>query len=194
MRELKAQTGVPARALEFLIFTACRTGDIIGQRGVDDKPPLKWEHINLGEKLWTIPKPKGQGEHAMPHIVPLARPVVALLEEIKALKLSEIVFPSLQRPRHPLDKRAMWHLLGSMGYKRHRPRLSASASKHGAEEQTNFETKVVEAVLAHGKIADKLEAAYRRGDFFEKRVKLMDAWAEYRHAWRGRTAKVIPLR
>jgi integrase len=192
MPKLRQAEGVAARALEFLILNACRTGDIIGNDR-DDRPPMRWIDVDLELQLWTIPKTKTDVEH----VVPLTDSAVALLEEIKALKLTgEIVFPATTRWNNsrgePMSNGAMLALLR---------RLGANVTTHGfratfktwAEQETNFETKVIEAVLAHGIISSKLEAAYRRGDFFEKRKRLMAAWASFLTA-APTGAKVVALR
>jgi integrase len=188
--ELRQQSGVAARALEFVILTSCRTGDVIGVAGVADKPPLLWEHIDTG--LWTIPKTK----NGSAHLVPLNDAALAVLAQMRELRLDQtIVFPSLDRPARAMSHLAMAMVLKRMGYR-------GVSTVHGmravfktwASEQTNFQREVIEAVLAHGVISDKLEAAYRRGDFFDKRRLLMDAWARYCSSGEQRVGKVRALR
>lgn len=178
-----------ARALELLILCAVRTGDIIGNDR-DDKPPLRWPHIDLKERLWTVPSTKTDTEHR----VPLPHAAVRLLSDMKALELGDIVFPGM-KDGQPLSNMAMLNLIGRMNGDRARsgqtryldPRQdNADVTPHGfrstfrdwAAERTNFPTEVVDMALAHA-IDDKVEAAYRRGDLFDKRRRLMDAWAEF---------------
>jgi integrase len=173
MDALRQRNSIATRALEFLILTGVRTGDIIGNDR-EDAPPMMWSHVDLGARVWTIPKTKTGAEHK----VPLSGAAVAVLAEMKALGLGKIVFPSIDRPGHPLSNGAMLAVLKRMG----RGDLTAhgfrATFKTWASERTTFPREVVEAALAHA-ISDKLEAAYRRGDFFEKRRRLMGAWAEY---------------
>ena len=184
MPKLRAQEGIAARALEFLILTATRTGDIIGGKRKDEFGRtisvgyMTWEHVDLDGRIWTIPRTKNGSEHK----VPLSRAAVAVLEDIKALGLGgDIVFPSTDKPGEPLSDAGMSSVLDRMGaeFETFTPHGFRATFKTWACEQTNAQKEVVEAVLAHGVISDKLEAAYRRGDFFEKRKRLMSVWAEF---------------
>jgi integrase len=166
---LRGREDVVARALEFAILTACRTGDIRGQDRAD-APPMLWSHVNLEGAIWTIPATKNGKEHR----IPLSSAAVALLERIR--REGGIVFPG-QRPDKPLSKGALLQLLAEMG--RYVTVHGFRASfKTWASERTNFAREVVEAALAHTP-NDPLEAAYRRGDLVDKRRKLMEAWAVY---------------
>jgi integrase len=110
MVELRKEQGVAARALEFTIFTAVRTGDIIGQAS-ENAPPMRWEHVDLDARLWTIPKTKNGSEHR----VPLSAPAIALLENIKPFADgSGIVFPGDRRGR-PLSNTTMRRVLHRIG-------------------------------------------------------------------------------
>jgi integrase len=191
--ELQAQTGVAARALEFLILNVCRTADVIGVRGREDKPPLRWSDIDFKECVWTIPKSKAS---AMAHKKPLAARSMAILAELRRYKLDDkIVFPSLDRPGQALSASAMRSTL-------RKAMERADLSVHGfratfktwAGEDTPTPIEVIESSLAHGVISDKVEAAYRRADFFDKRRKLMELWAEYAGSGGERTGNVVPMR
>jgi integrase len=189
MNELRKQGGVAARALEFTILCAVRTGDVIGSNR-DDAPPMRWSHVDLNAATWTIPKTKSGSEHKVP--LPLA--AAGLLRVIGKHRLGEIVFPSPNSPSRPLGNGAMLTLLDRMGSR------YAGLTVHGfratfktwASERTNFPREVAEAALAHA-ISDQLEAAYRRGDFFDKRRRLMNAWAEYCASPASKSGKVISL-
>jgi integrase len=145
-----------ARALRFLILTASRTGEVIG---------ATWGEIDLAAKLWTIPghRMKGGREHR----VPLSPAAMALLGS--SSRNGERLFP--------IGPRAMARSLA---------KLRGDITVHGfrssfrdwAAEQTSFPNHVVERALAHA-IPNAVEAAYRRGDLFEKRRKLMEAWAQF---------------
>jgi integrase len=165
---LRGQEGVAARALEFLILTASRTGEVIGAR---------WDEFDVGAKLWTVPaeRMKARKEHR----VPLSGRALAIVEEMKAARMNdhEFVFPGGRRGR-PLSNMAMLKVLERMG----RHGLTAhgfrSSFRDWAAEQTHFPAEVAEMALAHT-VSDKVEAAYRRGDLVQKRRELMEAWARY---------------
>jgi integrase len=163
---LRGQEAIAAWALEFLILTAARTGELIGAR---------WEEVDFDEKVWTVPATRMKSGRE--HRVPLVPAAVAVLEKMKECRESEFVFPGGKRGR-PLSNMAMLKLLGRMG----RGDLTAhgfrSTFRDWAAERTNFPREVAEAALAHT-LGDKVEAAYRRGDLFQKRRQLMDAWARF---------------
>jgi integrase len=166
MTKLQAQEGIAARALEFLILTAVRTGEVIGAR---------WDEFNLDEGLWTIPAARMKAGRE--HRVPLSAPAAALIRKLKKLHIGEFVFPG-QKLTRPLSNMAMLKTLERMG----RPDLTVhgfrSTFRDWVAEQTNATSEVAEMALAHT-VGDKVEAAYRRGDLFEKRRELMEAWASY---------------
>ena len=189
MSAVREQHSIAARALEFTILCGVRTGDVIGSNR-DDAPPMRWNRVDLDAAIWTIPKTKSGSEHK----VPLSVAAIDVLRAIGKHKLGEIVFQSPNKPDRPLSNGAMLALLDRMG-----PHY-ASLTVHGfratfktwASERTNFPREVVEAALAHT-ISDQLEAAYRRGDFFEKRRQLMNAWAEFCTKATPITGRVISL-
>jgi integrase len=165
---LKMQEGTAARALEFLILTAARTGEVIGAR---------WPELSFQERAWTIPA--GRMKSGREHRVPLCDRAIAILEDLRAgvSGNSEFVFPG-GRPKKPLSNMAMLALLRRMGHADLTSHGFRSAFKDWASERTSFANEISEAALAHV-IKDKSEAAYRRGDLFDKRRALMDAWAVY---------------
>jgi integrase len=167
---LRQQEGISARALEFAILTAARTGEVIGAR---------WKEINLLDKTWTVPaeRMKAQREHR----VPLSGRALAILGEMQAVRQGDsgdaYVFPGGKMGK-PLSNMAFLMLLRRMG----RGDLTAhgfrATFKTWASERTSFQNEIVEAALAHV-IGDKVEQAYRRSDLFEKRRRLMDAWTKF---------------
>jgi integrase len=192
MADLRSREGVAARALEFLILCAVRTGDINGQADNEDREPMRWRDVDLGKEQWTVPATKTGGEL----VVPLSGPALALLRKVQALKLhDEIVFPSADMPGQPLSHAGMSSVIRRMNRERAArgqplyidpEQQNRPASVHGmravfktwASDRTNFQREVIEAALAHT-ISDKVEAAYDRGDKFEKRRRLMTAWASF---------------
>jgi integrase len=159
---LRAQEGVSARALEFLILTAARTGEVIGALPAE-----------ITDKVWTVPagRMKGSKEHR----VPLPAPAVAIVEKMHKEHGGTFLFPGGKSDK-PLSNMAMLKLLERMG----RADLTAhgfrSTFRDWAAERTSYPSEVVEMALAHA-IDSKVEAAYRRGDLFEKRRQLMEEWA-----------------
>jgi len=166
MAELRAQDGVSARALEFAILTAARTGEVVGAR---------WDEISMAEKLWTIPAERMKGGRE--HRVPLSAPALAIVEKMAAIRTGIFVFPGGKEGR-PLSNMAFLMLLRRMG----RDDLTAhgfrSTFRDWAAERTGFAAEVAEMALAHA-VGDKVEAAYRRGDLFQKRRQLAEAWAKF---------------
>lgn len=172
MASVAAQEVTGAKALAFTILTATRTSEVIG---------ATWDEIDLVKKIWVIPKNRIKAGRE--HRVPLSQGAIDLLESLKSErdektgKKTDFVFPS-QRKGKPLSNMAMLALLKRMEYTEITVHGFRSTFRDWAAEQTNFPREVAEAALAHA-VGDKVEAAYRRGDLFEKRRQLMDAWARY---------------
>ena len=164
MRNLGAEAGTAARGFEFQILTAGRTGEVIGAR---------WEEIDESKALWLIPGSRMKAGRE--HRVALSRRAIAVLSAMRAERQSEFVF-SGRRLDSPLSNMAFLAVLKRMG----RTDLTAhgfrSSFRDWAAERTDYSRDVVEMALAHS-IGDKVEAAYRRGDLFEKRALLMEEWA-----------------
>src|SRR4030081_1978443 len=106
--------------------------------------------------------------------------------------LNSVVFPG-QKPGRPLSVMALEMVLRRMKIEDATVHGFRSAFRDWSAERTNFTNEVCEAALAHV-IENKAEAAYRRGDLFDKRRKLMDAWAAYCASPATYTAKVVPIR
>jgi integrase len=180
MRDLRERDAIAARALEFAVLTAGRTGEVLG---------AQWSEIDLQAKVWTIPAARMKSGRE--HRVPLSDAAVALLEQMQKVRQNDHVFPGDRRAA--LSNMALLMLLRRMG----RADLTAhgfrSTFRDWAAERTNFPNEVVEMALAHV-VSDKVEAAYRRGDLFEKRRKMMDAWASYCAKPIGVAGKIVPLR
>jgi integrase len=162
--QLVTREGMAARALEFLVLTAARTGEVIGAR---------WGELDLNAKLWTIPasRMKARKEHR----VPLSDRAVAILKKLP--RESDFVFPGSSQGIS-ISNMAMAQLLKRMGRLDITVHGFRSTFRDWAAEHTNYPNHVVEMALAHV-IGDKVEAAYRRGDLFAKRARLMTDWAKY---------------
>ena len=163
--ELRGRDATAARLLEFVILTAARTGEAVG---------VTWDEIDVAKAVWIIPaiRTKGGREHR----VPLSNRAVQILDEMSSLGREGLVFGG--RDDHPLSEPAMRTLLMRMGRRDVTVHGFRSSFRDWAAETTGFPHEVCEMALAHV-ITNRVERAYRRGDLFEKRRKLMDAWASH---------------
>ena len=172
MKELRQREATSARALEFAILTAARTGEVLGAR---------WCEIDLGKRVWTVPGDRMKAGRE--HRVPLTSAAVAVLEAMAAVRPKEdpngeaFVFPGAKKGS-PLSQMAMLILLRRMDRADITAHGFRSTFRDWVAESTAFAGEIAEAALAHV-VGDKVEAAYRRGDLFDKRRKLMEAWADY---------------
>jgi integrase len=164
MATLRAKKGASARALEFAILTAARTGEVIG---------AKWAEIDLDAKLWTIPA--GRMKAAREHRVPLSDRVLAILETLPGE--GEYVFAGARESK-PLSNMALLELMRGMRGKGATVHGFRSTFRDWAAEQTSYPHEMCEIALAHA-VGNKVEAAYRRGDMMEKRRRLMADWAAH---------------
>jgi integrase len=164
---LRQQEGIAARALEFAILTAARTGEVIGAR---------WGEIDIASRLWTIPGTRMKA--GKEHRVPLSDAAMAILEKMNEYRTpGDYVFPGGVASR-PLSNMAMNMMLRRMKRDDLTVHGFRSSFSDWCAERTVYPAEVREMALAHT-AADKVEAAYRRGDLFEKRRKVMDDWATF---------------
>ena len=178
MVELRGQAGVSVRALEFAILTAARTGEVIG---------ATWGEIDMSGKIWTVPAERMKGGRT--HRVPLCERVLEFLGALP--RAGDYVFGGT-RDHKPLSQMALLMALRRMGRAELTVHGFRSTFRDWAAESTSFPREVAEAALAHA-IPDKVEAAYRRGDLFERRRQLMEAWSRYCASAPGAGA-VVPIR
>ena len=177
LKDLRSQKGIGARALEFLILTATRSGEVRG---------AIWSEIDLIEKIWTIPADRMKA--GKEHRVPLSVDAVKLLESLPRMKDDNHIFPA---PRGGI--------LSDMSLSAILRRMEVNAVPHGfrstfrdwCAEHTNYPTAVAEMALAHT-IGNKVEAAYRRGDLFTKRTRLMNEWSTFCFSTQ-KTAEVLAI-
>ncbi len=179
MEKLREQEGFAARALEWLILTASRTSETIG---------ATWDEIDFEAKIWTIPAERIKG--GKEHRVPLSSEALKIAKEMYKLKDGGYVFQGGKRGK-PLSTNALLALLKRMDHQGLTAHGFRSTFRDWAAEQTNYPCEVAEMALAHT-IEDKVEAAYRRGDLFEKRRRLMAEWAKYCDR-ASTTAQVVPI-
>ena len=174
--QLRGLSHVSARALEFLILTAARSGEVIG---------ALWEEIDLAGKVWVVPAARMKAKRE--HRVPLSAAAMGVLKQMAAIRRSDFVFPGVGGGR--LGINAMHGLLGTM----------CEASVHGfrstfrdwAAERTSFPRELAEMSLAHS-VGNDVEQAYRRSDMFDKRGRLMEEWAKF--CDRPASGAVVPIR
>jgi len=180
--KLREQEGGASRALEFTILTAARTSETIN---------AKQNEIDGQNKLWIVPAERMKA--GKEHRVPLSDRALAILDEIGSAddEREGFVFGG-RSPGEPLSNMAMLKVLERMDRADLTVHGFRSTFRDWAAEHTNFPNEVVEMALAHV-VDDKTEAAYRRGDLFDKRRRLMDAWSEYCQK-SAATDKVITLR
>lgn len=160
---LRMQQGMAARALEFLILTASRTNEVIGAVGGE---------MDLEKAVWSVPgqRMKAKRDHRLP-LSPRA------LQIVQSQSQEGYIFPG-GRAGQPLSDMAMLQLLKRMGRSDLTVHGFRSTFKDWAAECTTYPNEVSEMALAHA-VGDKVEAAYRRGDLFEKRRNLMRDWERY---------------
>jgi integrase len=160
MATLREKPDASARALEFTVLMAARTGEVIG---------ATWDEIKDG--VWTIPAERMKA--GKEHRVPLSDRALAILGP----RGEGFLFPGA-RPGYPLSQMTMLMLLARMGRSDLTTHGFRATFKTWATEQTNFAPHIVEAALAHVN-GDKVEAAYQRGDLLERRRALMNLWSDY---------------
>ena len=167
MVKLSERPAIAARALEFAILTAARSGETRG---------MTWAELNLENKLWTVPGIRMKA--GATHQVPLSDAAVAIVKGLKSktTKPDDFVFKA---PRGgAFSDMALSQLLKRMG----RPDITVhgfrSTFRDWAGETTQFGREEVEMALAHT-LGSSVERAYRRGRALEKRRELMAAWADY---------------
>lgn len=178
LAELRQQDSIGARALEFTILTAARTGEVIGAR---------WDEIEMNDRLWIIPASRMKA--GKEHRIPLSEAALAILEKMSRLRVSDYVFPGAGADR-PLSNMAMNMMLRRMKRDDLTVHGFRSTFRDWAAECTSFPAEVAEMALAHV-VHDKVEAAYRRGDLFEKRRQIMGDWAKFCSATLTKNAEPI---
>ena len=164
--QLQAQAGIGARALEFAVLTAARSGEVRG---------ATWVEIDFDKALWTVgaQRMKSGREHRVP-LNALALNLLKTLEASIDHQPTDFIFPGTRGPMSDMSLTAVLR------------RMKVDATAHGfrstfrdwAAEFTAHPNEVAEMALAHA-VGDKVEAAYRRGDLFDKRVALMVDWARF---------------
>ena len=166
MKALTDKTTVAAKALRFLILTATRTNEVLG---------AMWSEIDLDGKIWTIPGSRMKS--GKEHKVPLSSSAITIIESMQAVQISDYVFPGTMNDQ-PLDETILRYVKTQMGYNSITIHGFRSSFKDWCSEETDYPNEVSEMALAHS-INSAVEAAYRRGSLFKKRIQLMGDWGKY---------------
>ena len=173
--QLRHSPSMAALALEFVILTAARSGEVLRSYREDEVVGASWGEIDRQAKVWTIPARRMKAGRE--HRVPLSGRAIAILNEAEKARRGKFIFPG-QRGDQPLSDMALTMLLRRMNVGAATVHGFRSSFRDWAGEVTSFSREIAEAALAHT-IGDKVERAYRRGDALEQRRKLMQAWADF---------------
>lgn len=168
LAKLRAMDGMGARALEFAILTAARSGEVLG---------ATWGEIDLDAKCWTIPADRMKAGRE--HRVPLSEGALAILSALQPddAEAKGYIFPGA-KPGKPLSNMAFLMLLRRMKRDDITAHGFRSTFRDWVSAETNFSSELAERALAHA-VSDGTEAAYFRGDLLDRRRPLMDAWDAY---------------
>ena len=181
MADLRKREGLGAKALEFAILTAARSGEVRG---------ATWDEIDLAGRLWIIPAHRMKMEKE--HRVPLSDAAVELLKSLPRMDDGVLVFPSSKIGK-PMSDMTLTAVLRRMERSDLTVHGFRSTFRDWAAEHTNYPSDMAEMALAHS-IGDKVEAAYRRGDMLKKRFLMMNDWARYCGTVQSGAGVVLPIR
>ena len=179
MQQLREDAGVASRALEFTILTTARTNEVV---------QAEWLEFDLDVGIWVVPAERMKSKRE--HRIPLSKSAKAVLESNEG-RSNRYVFPGQKRGSH-LSNNAMLKVLKRLNQDSITVHGFRSTFRDWCAESTNYPADVAEMALAHT-LRDKTEAAYRRGDLFEKRSRLMADWARY-CSKPAKPARVIAIR
>lgn len=179
MAGLRARQSLAALALELAILTSTRSSEVLN---------AEWSEFDLGKAIWTVPASRMKAGHE--HRIPLTARALDILRSLPRLDHNPHVFPGNAKGK-PLSSMAMTMQLRRMKRGNITVHGFRSTFRDWASEQTSFPHETCEHALAH-RISDKAEAAYRRGDQFDKRRKLMEAWAAFCEP--RASAKIVPMK
>jgi integrase len=166
---LRSMPGTAPLALEFMLLTAARTGEAVGAR---------WDEIDMAAKVWTVPAHRMKAGRE--HRVPLCNRATEILKTMKAAQQNDFVFPGHSILKNPhLSTGAFLAVFKRLPkFKGYTPHGLRSCFRDWASERTKFQNETLELALAHT-IKNKSEAAYRRQDQLDKRIKLMQQWQQH---------------
>ncbi|WP_394730750.1 tyrosine-type recombinase/integrase [Altererythrobacter sp. GH1-8] len=165
MAKLREREGISPRALEFVILTAARSGEVRN---------ASWDEIDLDRALWVVPAERMKAGRE--HRVPLSKAAIKLLEQLPRIDKTPLLFPGMHNG--PMSDMTLGAVLKRMDLGQFTVHGFRSTFRDWAAESTSHSPEAVEMALAHT-VANRVEAAYRRGDLFEKRRELMEDWATW---------------
>ena len=179
VESLRQRSGTGAKALEFTVLTAARSGEVRG---------ALWDEIDLATKTWTIPAERMKTNKE--HTVPLCDDALTLLESLPRFAGNELVFPG-----------ARGSILSDVALTKPIRAIGSDATAHGfrstfrdwCAKSTNYPNEVAEMALAHT-VSNAVERAYRRGDLLAKRVRLMADWCRYINTTPTAKGEVVAIR
>ena len=181
MARLREMDGAVARALEFLILTAARSGEARA---------AMWDEIDVGQKVWVVPAARTKAHRE--HRVPLSPRALEIANQMQLQRRKgRLVFPG-RGDGISVSEAGVRYVMQSLGCGSYTVHGFRSAFRDWCGEQTNFPREVAEAALAH-RVGNAVEQAYARGDLFEKRARLMTAWAAFCEL-PAASATVTPIR
>lgn len=166
VERLRESEDTAARALEFLILTAARSGEVLGAR---------WQEFDLEAATWVVPPSRMKAGRE--HRVPLSERALAIVTALNERRVSDFVFPG-RKHNHPLSSMALAMTMRRMKLGQFTPHGMRSSFRDFVGEETSHAREVAEAALAHT-VGDQVERAYRRGDALAKRLALMQDWENY---------------
>lgn len=189
LRQIQKHTGTAARALEFLILTASRTNEVIGDKRIG-KAGVTWQEIDLQRKVWTVPADRMKS--GKQHKVPLTDAAVDLLKGMEQGKPDQLIFPG---PKGDIPSN---NFLSALLKRMDQPVTAhgfRSTFKDWAREYTAYADEVSELALAHVN-SDATRAAYARSELIDKRRLLMADWEQYCYHGKakGDDSKVTAIR
>ena len=166
---LRKEGGSAPLALEFMLLTAARTGEVVA---------AKWDEVDFDSMVWTVPAERMKSSKE--HRVPLSKRAVEILQMMMAVKQNEYIFPghSVAKNSHMSTGTCRIVMKRMENFSQYTPHGLRSTFRDWAAETTSFANETLELALAHT-ISNKAEAAYRRQDQLEKRAKLMQQWQQY---------------
>ena len=172
MGAMQDYNSMSSKALQLLILTATRTSEVLN---------AEWHEIDLVNATWTIPAKRMKASRE--HRIPLSHQALLLISNLPNVKGNSFVFPGM-KPGRPLSNMSLLQFMRGLGYGpsgdkgNYVPHGFRSSFRDWTGEVTSYPRDVAEMALAHT-IENKVEAAYRRGDLFDKRRAMMQDWADY---------------
>ena len=169
VNELRKQGGTAPLALEFMLLTAARTGEVVA---------AKWAEVDFHHKVWTVPAERMKA--GKEHRIPLSLRAMEILQIMRQATHNEYIFPghSVEKNSHMSTGTCRIVMKRMTNFADYTPHGLRSTFRDWAAERTEFANETLELALAHT-IPNKAEAAYRRQDQLEKRAKLMQLWQQY---------------